>query len=130
MGPRLSKLSELSELSALSVPGSLDPWIAGCLTPGLPGYAWLPRSLAPWLPGSLASCHPGGLAPEWPETIPRDPPNPGRDPEVWPQGGRKCSRGRIRRIQVPEAENARDCSHRAFKGGGHARSIFGTPPLL
>ena len=34
------------------------------------------------------------------------------------------SRGRIRRIQAPEAQNARDCSHRLFPRGG--RKHFGS----
>ena len=48
-GLGLCKLSELSALSALSVPGSLDPYIAGSLA------LWLPGCLAPWFLGSLAA---------------------------------------------------------------------------
>ena len=61
--------------------------------------------LSPWVPGSAA----------WPQGGQKRSCGtfriPGRGSQVWPQGGRKHSRGRIRRIQVPEAKNARDCSH-------------------
>ena len=82
-GPRLSKLSELSELS---VPGSLDPYIAGCLAPLLPCSlaAWLPRSLVPWTAGSL---FPGGLAP-WLPGFPRENshnPGPGDQKRTGPK---------------------------------------------
>ena len=55
------------------------------------------------------------MAPGRPETLPRDLPDlrtwlPG----LWPRGGRKPSRVRIRRIHGLKGENARDCSHRLF----------------
>ena len=72
----------------------------------LPGR--LPWGVPGWLPGSLAPCS-SSLAPWF--------------LGVLAQERGKRSRERMQRIQILEARNAQDCSHRAFlKGGGEGRA--------